>query len=159
MFSLKGCLIDHLYIITTFFFFWVLPVVTHRDLFGSKRGERKYEEQPNNQKSWERPKLLLFCLDQAFFSLTSISCLVLEINEFIPTRLNLVGAWHQGPRWKVVITALGDPTKHHFFFFPRVNGENQSQFGKWELFYYWLSRKQVARFAISTVIWKALYFW
>ena len=130
MFSLKGCLIDHLYIITTFFFFWVLPVVTHRDLFGFKRGERKYEEQPNNQKSWERPKLLLFCLDQAFFSLTSISCLVLEINEFIPTRLNLVGAWHQGPRWKVVITALGDPTKHHFFFFPRVNGENQSQFGK-----------------------------
>ena len=97
MLSLKGCLIDHLYIITTFFFFWVLPVVTRRDLFGSKRGERRYEEQPNKQKSWERPKLLLFCLDQAFFSLTAISCLVVEINEFIPTQLNLVGAWHQGP--------------------------------------------------------------
>lgn len=94
---------------------------------------------------------------QAFFSLTAISCLVLEINEFTPTQLNLVGAWHQGPCWEVP-SRIFLQAPWVFFFFSRINRENQSQFGKWELFYYWLSGKQVARFAISTVIWKALYY-
>lgn len=152
MFFLKGCLIDHSCIITAFFlcfascnpqrFIW---------LWG---GKRRYEQQTSNQKSWERRKLLLFCLDQAFFSLTSMSCLFMEIKEFIQTWLNVVEACCPEPGWEVLFWTFRQAPCFCF----RAKGESQSYFGQWELVCSWLSGKQMARSEVPTVIWKAPYY-
>lgn len=154
MFFLKGCLIDHLCIKTAFFLFSVLcQVVTNRGLLGSKGERRSYEQQPRNQKSWERlNKSLLFCLDQAFFSLTAISCLDLEINEFTQTRLNLVETCCPGPSWEVRSWISHQAP----WFFARLTEKTNPTLENENWVYYWLSGKQVARSAISTVNWKAL---